>query len=116
MSKQDNQISPSTQISYELKDSHTPITAGNIKENIDTLYNGRNTAKKQLKPLQPSSDQSKDQALDTTPRSSPEPEMQEEYTNRLDREPNQTPPGEPPAHVGIITVHGRLTSQPGLPL
>jgi hypothetical protein len=35
----------------ELKDSYTPITASNIKENVNTFYNGRNTAKKQLKPL-----------------------------------------------------------------
>ncbi len=40
----------------ELKDFYTPIIASNIKENVDTLYNGHNTTKKQLKPLQPSSD------------------------------------------------------------
>ena len=41
----------------ELEDSCTPMTASNIKENIDTLYDGCNTAKKQLKSLQPSLDQ-----------------------------------------------------------
>ena len=30
----------------ELKDFYTPITAGNIKENINTLYNSYNTAGK----------------------------------------------------------------------
>ena len=65
----------------ELKDSRTPMTAGNIKENVNTLYNGHNTARKQLEPLRPSSDQSENQAPDTTPRSSPEPEMQKGYTN-----------------------------------
>ena len=30
----------------ELKDSYIPITTGNIKENINTLYNNRNTARK----------------------------------------------------------------------
>ena len=40
----------------ELKDSYTPTTAGNIKENIDTLYNGRNTTKKQLEHYRPSLD------------------------------------------------------------
>ncbi len=44
----------------ELKDSRTPMTAGNIKENIDTLYDSRNTTRKQPEPLQPSSDQSED--------------------------------------------------------
>ena len=65
----------------ELEDSCTPMTAGNIKENINTLYDGHNTAKKQPEPLRPSSDQSEDQAPDMTLRSSPEPEMQKEYTN-----------------------------------
>ena len=32
----------------ELEDSYTPITASNIKENVDTLYDGYNTARKQL--------------------------------------------------------------------
>ena len=43
---------------WELEDFCTPTTASNIKENIDTLYDGRNTTKKQLEPLRPSSDQS----------------------------------------------------------
>ena len=30
----------------ELKDSRIPIVTGNAKENVDTLYNGCNTAKK----------------------------------------------------------------------
>ena len=30
----------------EIKDSYTPITADNIKENVDTLYDSHNTAKK----------------------------------------------------------------------
>ena len=33
-------MSPSTQIYRKLKDSYIPITANNIKENINTLYNG----------------------------------------------------------------------------
>jgi hypothetical protein len=41
----------------ELEDSCTPITASNIKENVNTFYNGRNTIKKQPEPLWPSSDQ-----------------------------------------------------------
>ena len=40
----------------KLKDSYTPTTASNIKENINTLYNGRNTAKKQPEHHQPSLD------------------------------------------------------------
>ena len=44
----------------ELEDSHTPMTTGNIKENVNTLYNGHNTIKKQLEPLQPSLDQLED--------------------------------------------------------
>ena len=40
-------MSPSTQIYRELKDSYTPMTASNIKENINTLYNSYNTARKQ---------------------------------------------------------------------
>ena len=51
MSKQDDRTSPSIQMQRELEDSRTPITAGNIKENINTLYNGHNTTKKQPKPL-----------------------------------------------------------------
>ena len=48
-SKQDDYISPSTQIYQELKDSCTPtIVTDNIKGNINTLYDGYNTAKKQL--------------------------------------------------------------------
>ena len=83
---------------HKLEDSHTPMTAGNIKENIDTLYDGRNTIGKQPEPLQSSSDQSEDQAPDMTLRSSPEPEMQEEYTNASNQGPNQNFAGEPPAH------------------
>ena len=30
----------------KLKDFYTPITANNIKENVNTLYGGYNTAKK----------------------------------------------------------------------
>ena len=65
----------------ELEDSCIPMTAGNIEENVDTLYDGRNTAGKQPEPLRPSLDQSENQAPDMTPRSSPEPEMQKEYTD-----------------------------------
>ncbi len=36
---------------WELKDSYIPITTSNIKENINTLYNSRNTTKKQPEPL-----------------------------------------------------------------
>ena len=36
----------------ELKDSYTPIiVTNNVEENVNTLYNGYNTAKKQLEPL-----------------------------------------------------------------
>jgi len=35
----------------ELKDSYIPTVTGNAKENTDTLYNGYNTARKQLEPL-----------------------------------------------------------------
>ena len=83
---------------HELEDSCTPMTAGNIKENVNTLYNSRNTTRKQPEPLQPSSDQSEDQAPNTTLRSSPEPEMQDEYTNASYLGPNRNPAGEPPAH------------------
>ena len=55
----------------ELKDFYIPTTAGNIKENVDTLYNGRNTARKQLEPLRPSPGQLEDQVHDMTLRSSP---------------------------------------------
>ena len=44
-------MSSSTQIHCKLKDSYTPITANNIKENVNTFYNGRNTARKQPEPL-----------------------------------------------------------------
>jgi len=63
----------------ELKDSYTPTVTA--KENADTLYNGRNTTRKQLKPLQPYLGQLEDQALKATLKSSPKPEMPEEYTN-----------------------------------
>ncbi len=43
---------------WELKDFHTPMTIGNIKENVNTLYNSHNTTKKQPEPLWPSLDQS----------------------------------------------------------
>ena len=56
-SKQDDRTSPSTQMYCELEDSRIPTTADNIKENVDTLYDGRNTARKQPEPLWPSSDQ-----------------------------------------------------------
>ena len=59
----------------ELKDFYIPTTASNIKENVDILYDGRNTVGKQPEPLQPSSDQSENQALDMTLRSSPKPEI-----------------------------------------
>ena len=36
---------------YKLKDFYTPITANNIKENINTLYDGYNTTRKQPEPL-----------------------------------------------------------------
>ena len=94
-------MSPSIQMQRELEDSRTPTTAGNIEENVNTLYNGCNTAGKQPEPLRPSSDQSEDQAPDTTPRSSPEPEIQEEYTNASDQGPNRNPAGEPPAQLGL---------------
>src|SRR6266567_8468166 len=86
-SKQDDRTSPSTQMHREFEDSRTPTTAGNIKENVNTLYNGRNTAGKQPEHYQPSSDQLENQAPDTTPKSSPKPEMQEKYTNVSDQGP-----------------------------
>ena len=60
MLKQDNQTSPSTQIHRELKDSCTPMTASNIKENVDTLYDGYNIAGKWLESHWPSLDQLED--------------------------------------------------------
>ena len=41
----------------ELEDFYTPMTASNIKENINTLYDGHNTTGKQPEPLWPSLDQ-----------------------------------------------------------
>jgi hypothetical protein len=82
----------------KLEDFHTPTTAGNIKENVNTLYNSRNTAKKQLEPLQPSSDQSENQALDITPRFSPKPEIQDKYIDMFNLGPNQNPAREPLAY------------------
>ena len=79
---------------WELKDSRIPTTADNIKENVDTLYDGRNTAGKQPEPLQPSPGQSEDQVQDTTSRSSPEQEMSEEYTDASDQGSNRKPPRE----------------------
>ena len=38
----------------ELEDSRTPTVTDNVEENIDTLYDGRNTARKQPEPLRPS--------------------------------------------------------------
>ena len=38
----------------ELKDSRTPTVTDNVKENVNTLFNGYNTARKQLEPLRPS--------------------------------------------------------------
>jgi len=35
----------------KLKDSCIPMVTSNAKKNINTLYNGRNTTKKQLKTL-----------------------------------------------------------------
>ncbi len=115
-SKQDDRTSPSTQMHRELEDSRTPTTAGNIEENVNTLYDGRNTAGKQPEHHRPSSDQSEDQAPDTTPKSSPEPEMQEEYTDASDQGPNRNPAGEPPAHdrhdSGARTAHEPTGSTP----
>ena len=83
---------------YKLKDSRTPTTTSNIEENVNTLYNGCNTAGKQLEYYQPSSDQLEDQVLDITLKSSPELEMQEEYTNVSNQGPNWNPAREPPAY------------------
>ena len=45
----------------ELEDSHTPATVtDNVEGNVDTLYNSRNTARKQLEPLRPSLGQLED--------------------------------------------------------
>jgi len=91
----------------ELKDSHTPIVTA--EENADTLYDRHNAAGKQPEPLRPYLGQSEDQALETTPRSSPKPEMPEEYTNTSDQGPNRNPPGRPPAYNrhsgGAQTIH-----------
>ena len=35
----------------ELKDSRIPMVTSNTKENVDTLYNGYNTARTPLAPL-----------------------------------------------------------------
>ena len=79
-------MSPSTQIHQELEDSRTPATVtDNVEENVDTLYDGRNTAGKQPEPLWPSPGQLEDQAKDTTPRSFPEPEMPKEYIDASDQ-------------------------------
>ena len=64
----------------ELEDFYTPTTAGNIKI-TDIFYDGHNTSGKQPEPHRPSLGQLEDQAPDVTPRSFPEPEMAEEYTN-----------------------------------
>ena len=40
----------------ELKDFYIPMTAGNIEENVNTLYDGRNTAGKQPEYYWPSLD------------------------------------------------------------
>ena len=46
-SKQDGYMSFNTQIYQKFKNSHTPaIVTDNIKGNINTPYNGYNTAKK----------------------------------------------------------------------
>ena len=37
----------------ELKDSYTSTVTSNAEENADTLYNGRNIARKQPEPLWP---------------------------------------------------------------
>ena len=63
----------------KLKDSRIPTFTA--KENVDTLYNGHNTARKRLEPLWPYLGQLEDQAPAATLRSSPKPEMPEEYTN-----------------------------------
>ena len=60
----------------ELKDSRAPMVTA--KENADTLYHGRNAARKQPEPLRPHLGQLEDQA---TPRSSPKQEMPEEYVS-----------------------------------
>ena len=103
-SGQDGRTSPNTQMHQELEDSRTPTVTA--EENADTLYHGRNTAGKQPEPLRPHSGQSEDQA---TPRSSPDQEMPEEYTDASDQGPNRNPPGRPPAHIrhssGAQTAH-----------
>ena len=38
----------------ELEDSRIPTVTDNVKENVNTLFNGYNTAGKQLEPLRPS--------------------------------------------------------------
>jgi hypothetical protein len=68
----------------ELEDSRIPTVTDNAKENADTLYNGRNTTGKQPEPLRTPLGQSEDQAPEATLRSSPKPEMPEEYTNAPD--------------------------------
>ena len=44
-------MSPNTQMYQELEDSRIPTVTA--EENADTLYNGRNAAKKQPEPLRP---------------------------------------------------------------
>jgi hypothetical protein len=106
-SGQDGRTSPNTQMHQELEDSRTPTVTA--EENADTLYDGRNTAGKQPEPLRPHPGQSEDQAPEATSRSSPEPEMPEEYTDAPDQGPNRNPPGRPSAHDrhsgGAQTAH-----------
>ena len=52
-----------------------------MEENINTLYNGYNTAKKQLEPYWLSLGQLKSQIKDITLRSSPKLKMLKEYTD-----------------------------------
>ena len=114
-SKQDGRASPSSQMQQEL-DSRTPTVADNVEENVDTLFDGRNTAGKQPEPLRLSPGHSEDQTQDATPRSSPEPGMQEEYTDTSDQGPNRNPSGDPPANdrhdSGARTAHEPTGSTP----
>ena len=74
------------------------MVTNNTKENADILYDGYNTTKKQLEPLQPYLGQLENQALEATLRSSPKLEMLEEYTNISNQGPNWNPLGRPPAY------------------
>ena len=110
-------MSPSTQIYQELKNSCTlTIVTDNIEGNINTLYNGCNTAKKQLEPYWLSLGQLESQAKNITLKSSPKLEILEEYTDVFNQGINWNPFKKPPAYnqynSGIQIVYKLTRSTP----